>query len=56
MSCVRKRGKSWNVQVRESSWRSFTKSFNKKSDATAWSSKLEHQLRNTSLLEENIQN
>ena len=56
MSCVRKRGNSWNAQVRVSGWRSFTKSFNKKSDAITWSSKLEHQLRNTSLPEENIQN
>ena len=47
MSCVRKRGNSWNAQVRVSGWRSFTKSFTKKSDAIAWSSKLEHQLRNT---------
>jgi len=56
MSCVRKRGNSWNAQVRVSGWRSFTKSFNKKTDAITWSSKLEHQLRNTSLPEENIQN
>ncbi len=56
MSCVRKRGNSWNAQVRVSGWRSFTKSFKKKSDAIIWSSKLEHQLRNTSLPEENIQN
>ena len=56
MSCVRKRGKSWNAQVRVSGWKSFTKSFNKKSDAITWSSKLEHQLRNTTLPEENIQN
>ena len=56
MGCVRKRGKSWNAQVRVSGWRSFTKSFNKKSDAITWSSKLEHQLRNTSLPEDNIQN
>ena len=56
MSCVRKRGNSWNAQVRVSGWRSFTKSFNKKTDAITWSSKLEHQLRNTSLPKENIQN
>ena len=56
MSCLRKRGNSWNAQVRVSGWRSFTKSFNKKSDAITWSLKLEHQLRNTSLPEENIQN
>ena len=56
MSCVRKRGKSWNAQVRVSGWRSFTKSFNKKTDAITWISNLEHHLRNTSLSEENIQN
>jgi hypothetical protein len=49
MISVRKRGNSWNAQVRVSGWRSFTKSFTKKSDAIGWSSKLEHQLRNTSL-------
>ena len=31
MGCVRKRGKSWNAQVRVAGWRSFTKSFSKKS-------------------------
>ena len=56
MSCVRKRGNSWNAQVRVSGWRSFTKSFNKKTDAITWSSKLEHQLRNSSPPQENIQN
>ena len=53
MSCLRKRGKHWTAQVRVSGWRSFTKSFNKKSDAIIWSSKLEHQLRNTLIPEEN---
>ena len=56
MGSVRKRGKTWNAQVRVSGWRSFTKSFNKKTDALAWSLKLENQLKNTSLPEENIQN
>ena len=56
MSCVRKRGNSWNAQVRVSGWRSFTKSFNKKSDAITQSPKLEYLLRNTSLQKENIQN
>ena len=32
MSCVRKRGNSWNAQVRVFGWRSFTKSFNKKTE------------------------
>ena len=45
MGCVRKRGKSWNAQVRVSGWRSFTKSFSKKSDAVAWVNELEHKLR-----------
>ncbi len=27
MGCVRKRGKSWNAQVRMSGWREKTKSF-----------------------------
>ena len=36
MGCVRKRGKSWNAQVRVSGWRSFTKSFKTKLDATEW--------------------
>ena len=34
MGCVRKRGKSWNAQVRISGWRSFTKTFKTKLDAT----------------------
>ncbi len=33
MSSVRKRGKTWTAQVRITGWRSFTKTFNKKSDA-----------------------
>jgi integrase len=49
MGCVRKRGKSWNAQVRVSGWRSFTKSFSKKSDAIAWINELEHKLRSASL-------
>jgi hypothetical protein len=36
MGFVRKRGKSWNAQVRMSGWRSFTKIFRTKSDATDW--------------------
>jgi len=49
MGCVRKRGKSWNAQVRVSGWRSFTKSFSKKSDAVAWVNELEHKLRTAPL-------
>ena len=45
MGCVRKRGKSWNAQVRVSGWRNFTKSFSKKSDAIVWIRELEHKLR-----------
>ena len=33
MGNVRKRGKTWNAQVRVSGWRNFTKSFKSKSDA-----------------------
>ena len=36
MGCVRKRGKSWNAQVRISGWRSFTKTFKTKLDKTEW--------------------
>ena len=32
MGCVRKKGKSWNAQVRISGWRNFTKSFSEKSE------------------------
>ena len=49
MGCVRKRGKSWNAQVRVSLWRSFTKSFSKKSDAVSWINELEHKLRSAPL-------
>jgi len=49
MGCVRKRGKSWNAQVRIAGWRSFTKSFKTKSDAVCWVQQTEHQLKNTFL-------
>ena len=49
MGCVRKRGKSWNAQVRIAGWRSFTKSSKSKSDAVCWVQQTEHQLKNTSL-------
>ena len=45
MGCVRKRGKSWNAQVRISGWRSFTKSFARKSDAISWIEEIENDLR-----------
>jgi len=47
MGCVRKRGKSWNAQVRVSGWRSFTKSFVRKSDAISWIEEIENELRNS---------
>ena len=46
MSDVRKRGDSWTAQVRIAGWRSFTKTFKKKTDAIAWSVHLENKLRN----------
>ena len=49
MGCVRKRGKSWNAQVRISGWRSFTKSFKSKPDALRWVQQIEHQLKYTTL-------
>ena len=45
MGCVRKRGKSWNAQVRVAGWRSFTKSFKSKSDAVSWIAETENKLR-----------
>ena len=36
MVCVRKRGKSWNAQVRKYGWKIFTKTFKTKLDATKW--------------------
>ena len=44
MGCVRKRGKSWNAQVRISGWRSFTKTFKTKLDATEWVLNFEKEL------------
>ena len=44
MGCVRKRGKSWNAQVRISGWRSFTKTFKTKLDATEWVFNFEKEL------------
>jgi hypothetical protein len=46
MGCVRKRGKSWNAQVRVAGWSGFTKSFSKKTQAIAWSAHSEKKLRN----------
>ena len=36
MGCVRKRGKSWNAQVRISGWRSFKETFKTKLEVTEW--------------------
>ena len=47
MGCVRRRGKSWNAQVRVAGWQSFTKSFGKKSDAVRWVQELEQTLKNS---------
>ena len=49
MGCVRKRGKSWNAQVGVSRWRSFTKSFSKKSDAVIRIKELKHKLHSAPL-------
>ena len=46
MGNIRKRGNSWTAQVRIAGWRSFTKTFKKKTDAIAWSAHLENKLRN----------
>jgi len=51
MGCVRKRGRSWNAQVRISGWRKFTKSFVKKSDAIVWINDLEQKLRSAHIAE-----
>ena len=56
MGCVRKRGNSWNVQVRISGWRSFTKTFQTKSDAKQWIVTLEKELKSKPLPEKNIKN
>ena len=56
MSSVRKRGKTWTAQVRITGWRSFTKTFNKKSDAIVWSKILEDQLKSVPLPDNNIDN
>ena len=54
MGCVRKRGKSWNAQVRISGWRSFTKTFKTKLDATEWVFNFEKELRSKPIPEKNI--
>ena len=56
MGCVRKRGNSWNAQVRISGWRSFTKTFQTKLDAKQWTVNLEKELKSKTLPEKNIKN
>ena len=56
MSSVRKRGKTWTAQVRVTGWRSFTKTFNKKIDATVWSKTLEDKLKSLPIPDNNIDN
>ena len=56
MGCVRKRGNSWNAQVRISGWRSFTKTFQTKLDAKQWTVNLEKELKSKPLPEKNIKN
>ena len=56
MGCVRRRGNSWNAQVRISGWRSFTKTFQTKSDAKQWIVTLEKELKSKPLPEKNIKN
>ena len=56
MSSVRKRGKTWNAQVRVSGWRSFTKSFKSKSDANNWASELEQKLFSASIPNASVSN
>ena len=56
MSSVRKRGKTWTAQVRITGWRSFTKTFNKKSDAIVWSKTLKDKLRSVPIPDNDIDN
>ena len=56
MGCVRKRGNSWNAQVRISGQRSFTKTFQTKLDAKQWIVTLEKELKSIPLPEKNIKN
>ena len=49
MGCVRRRGTKWNAQVRVAGWRSFTKTFEKKSDALDWCRETETAIRSAPL-------
>ena len=46
MGCVRKRGRSWNAQVRIAGWRSLTRTFEKKIDAERWVRETEINIKN----------
>ena len=54
MGCVRKRGKSWNAQVRISGWRSFTKKFKTKLDTIEWVVNFEKELRSKPIPEKDV--
>ena len=56
MSSVRKRGKTWTAQVRITGWRSFTKTFKKKSEAICWSKTLKDKLKTIPIPDNNIDN
>ena len=56
MGCMRKRGKSWNAQVRVSGWRTFTKSFKTKLSATEQVANFEKELRSKPLPKKDIKN
>ena len=56
MGCVRKRGKTWNAQIRISGWRSFTKTFKTKLDATEWVVNFEKELHSKLIPEKDIKN
>ena len=56
MSSVRKRGKTWTAQVRIVGWRSFTKTFNKKTDAIVWSKTLEDKIKLVPIPDNDIEN
>ena len=49
MGCLRRRGTKWNAQVRIAGWRSFTKTFEKKSDALDWCRETETAIRSAPL-------
>ena len=56
MGSVHKRGKTWNAQIRISGWRSFTKTFKTKLDATEWVVNFEKELHSKPIPEKDIKN